>query len=170
MDNLDEWTVKLKKSQAEALEVVPDLIRALVFVALGAAVRLPDGRFVRITGVILRTPVDTGRARSSINISVGTPDTSVPAEGEHGAPTILAEAGSLLRKLRRYETVWIVTNLVYFEVLEFGGYPDPVEKGTWDKQLGQYVKRSAGGFSKQAPKGVFRITFQELKQLLEGVT
>lgn len=163
----DRWVVALKAREAERLKVAIDLQRALVFATLGAAVPLPGGGFARIPGVILRMPVDTGRARSSVNVSVGAPDRSVPPEGNYpSVPDTLASARGTLRSLRAYQTVWISSALVYVPVLELGGYPDPVLRGTWDKTLGRYVVKSANGYSKQAPQGMFGVTFEEIRAIL----
>lgn len=170
MDDLDRWLIRLDAQEAEALVAVTDLQRALTFATLGAAVPLPNGKFARIPGVILRMPVDTGRARSSVNVSIGTPDRSAPPEGSYSpTPPALDEARGTLRTLRPYQTVWITSALVYVPILEFGGYPDPVQRGTYDRALGRYVVKSAGGFSKQAPQGMFGITFREIQALLGGV-
>lgn len=169
MDTYREWVIELGRAEHAALQAVPDLQRALTFATLGAAVPLPGGGFARIPGVILRMPVHTGRARSSVNVSVNEPDLSVPPEGAHQAPDAIGKASSALAQLRAYSTVWITSNLVYVPVLEFGGYPDPVKRGTFDKKLGRYVIKSAGGFSKQAPHGMFGVTFREIEALLRGI-
>lgn len=62
----------------------------------------------------------------------------------------------------------LFNNSPYARVIEFGGYPDPVKKGTYIKGRG-YVKRSQGGFSKQAPSGHFRTGVMNLKNKLKTV-
>ena len=54
--------------------------------------------------------------------------------------------------------VFFSNNLPYIKALEYGGYPDPVKLGTYDKKLKEHVKKSSGGFSKQAPGGWVRTT------------
>jgi hypothetical protein len=151
------------------MERVTQLQRQLVFLALGAAIVMPNGGLARVTGVIARTPVDTGRARASWIVTVGgrSPhNRSVPAEGSyaelkshngavaHGT----AAAGQALAGLQPGQTVWISSALPYILVLEFGGYPNPPKGG---------AGKSVGGFSRQAPRGMVRVTFEELTRILQ---
>lgn len=166
--NLKQWASTLELAERKIGDPgrIIRLQRTLTFLTLGAAVELSPGRFHRVSGVVLLTPVDTGRARSSWNVAVGTPDTTVPAEGSYpGEPRIDT---SSLSSLGAYQTVWITSSLPYIEVLEFGGYPDPVQLGTWDRKLKRFVIRSSGGYSKQAPLGMVRITFDQVRQALRA--
>lgn len=63
-------------------------------------------------------------------------------------------------KLSRFKNkvLHFFNNSPYAGVVEFGGYPDPVKLGTWNKRKGSYEIRSARGFSKQAPVGMFRLS------------
>tara|TARA_Y100000310_G_scaffold271318_1_gene285747 strand:+ start:217 stop:726 length:510 start_codon:yes stop_codon:yes gene_type:complete len=49
-------------------------------------------------------------------------------------------------------------------VIEFGGYPSPVKKGTYRRGRG-YERRSSGGFSNQAPRGLVRINSKRFGSL-----
>ena len=121
IEGLQEWDVNLSRAVAElpAGQIIK-LQRKLVFLALGAAVEIAPGRFRKISGVVQLTPVLTGRARSSWNVSIGEPSTRQPP------------AGRRYRKLKNWEV------------------------------------RSSGGYSKQAPAGMVRITFRQLKRALEA--
>jgi hypothetical protein len=174
MDNFKEWDVELRKNEAALVPgEILKLQRKLVLLTLGAAVQLAPGKFKKLSGVVLLTPVDTGRARSSWNVSVGQPDTSVPpiSSGRRaGTNGGIRDAQASMRTLGPFQTVWVTSSLPYMEVLEFGGYPNPVKRGSWDKRLRQYVVKSSGGFSKQAPRGMVRITVQGVLDALQGVT
>lgn len=50
----------------------------------------------------------------------------------------------------------------YIRKLEYGGYPDPVKKGSWDKKKKTYVIKTVGGFSRQAPKGMVGLTMSKI--------
>lgn len=169
VDGYEAWALKLDRAERLLTEgTVVLLQRKLALLALGAAVEIAPGRFRRISGVVLLTPVDTGRARSSWNVSVGVPDASVPSAGRRYSrrPAVIAGARKRLASLGRYQTVWITSSLPYITVLEYGGYPDPVALGTWDRKLRRYVIRSSGGYSKQAPRGMVRLTVGGLERAL----
>lgn len=65
-------------------------------------------------GITTRTPVDTGRARSSWNLGIGKPNGSVPQKGFALSlpPNTSAITGE--------EVVYITSNLDYIEPLENG--------------------------------------------------
>lgn len=65
--------------------------------------------------------------------------------------------------------VYISTNKSYAPVIEYGLYPDPVKRGTWIRKEHRYEKFSQGGFSKQAPQGMVRITAKEMKAVAEAI-
>lgn len=52
--------------------------------------------------------------------------------------------------------MFMINPLPYAGNVEFGGYPDPPKLGTWHAKQQKFIKRSAGGFSKQAPVGMLR--------------
>ena len=61
------------------------------------------------------------------------------------------------------QKIFFTNNLPYIETLEYGGYPNPVKKGTWVKKSKSYEVRSTGGFSKQvAPDGWVRKTLKAM--------
>ncbi len=87
--------------------------------------------------IVLKTPVDTGRARGSNNVSYNQPNrsTSTSDAGQaiaQGASTIASRAN------RPYETVWIFNPLPYIGKLEFGS-------------------------SRQAPEGMYRVSIASVK-------
>lgn len=67
--------------------------------------------------IIRRTPVDTGRARASWNLSVGKPDRSIKPEGRYDTPR--ATIGSL-PPVTHGQVIWISNNLPYIGALEHG--------------------------------------------------
>lgn len=53
---------------------------------------------------------------------------------------------------------WFFSNaLPWIDKLEFGGYVPTPKKGTYNKKTGSWEIRTTGGFSKQAPQGMFRL-------------
>lgn len=89
------------------------------------------------TKITLRTPVDTGRARASWQLSVGAPGGGVPAPGNYGPPGPPSVAG-----ITGTEEVWIASNLDYISALE-------------------------DGHSGQAPSGMVMITAAEIAAEIE---
>jgi hypothetical protein len=167
MDGLDEWQLNLQR--AERLLIPGEVLklqRSLVFLTLGAAVEISPGRFRRLSGVVLLTPVDTGRARSSWNVALGQPDTSWPSCDSIPRSIDAAAAAAALRRLGTYDTVWITSSLPYIKVLEYGGYPASPGRGTWDPSARQWVVKSSGGYSRQAPRGMVRITVAGIRDAL----
>lgn len=102
--------------------------------------------------VILRTPVDTGRARANWQTSIGSASGGVTEETDKaGGATI----GKILPAVAGAETtdatMYLTNNLPYIGVLESGGFPNPAENGT----------KTENGFSIQAPSGMVGITVTE---------
>lgn len=151
MDDFEQWSVELTRAVKGVTEgTIVKLQKQLVFLTLGAAVEVVPGKFQRLTGLILLTPVDTGRARASWNVWVGSPEIEFPAPGKYSTPTPqnLTEG---LSSLGPYQEVWITSSLPYIRVLEYGEYPNPPAGGEG---------LVAGGFSKQAPSGMVRVTYR----------
>lgn len=168
-ESVENWSAALAIAEKRLVPgEILKLQKSLAFLTLGAAVEI-GGKAVRISGVVLLTPVMTGRARASWNVAIGQPDTSVPPEGKATSrATGVTKARGTLASLGVYQTVWITSSLVYMPVLEYGGYPNPPKLGTWDPRRKRYVIRSSGGFSKQAPNGMVRVTLAGIRQALEA--
>lgn len=148
-----------------------------------------DGDFVRfhrrlaleaLRRVVFRTPVDTGRARSNWQLSVGS-----PAGGEASGGDPISEGLSRLAGLRFGQTIWLTNNVPYILVLEEGGFrpanPANTPEANRRRAAGRRpAKRRAvaaqfgdpgaplvkGGYSVQAPQGMAAITVQELEDLV----
>lgn len=119
-----------------------------------------------LTGVVMRTPVDTGRCRGSWRVSFNTPDTSVEAVKDYphgrgvdqpgpggtvikagpaaaaanaakGGGKALSTGGALIAAAKWGTVIYITNNLPYALPLEYG-------------------------HSKQAPAGMLRVTFAEI--------
>jgi hypothetical protein len=104
--------------------------------------------------ITVGTPVDTGRVRNNWFLSAAVPSSNTTTSKSKGLSTIRSLRGMPTRVLNK--KIYYTNNLPYAATLEYGGFPDPVKKGTWNKKKKKYEKRSAGGFSKQAPTGWVR--------------
>jgi hypothetical protein len=107
--------------------------------------------------IIQSTPADKGRARNNWFLTVGTPSSKTTnSENSNGANSLneLAKLPQSVLGKRLYFT----NNLSYIGVLEYGGFPSPVKKGSYIKKSKSYEILSLNGFSKQAPNGWVRRT------------
>ncbi len=107
--------------------------------------------FDLFTKIVLRTPVDTGRARASWGIEAGQPGTDFVTEGSHlGRDQATDVAKAQLSKLgltpkeAAYQVWWIYNNLPYVESLEYG-------------------------HSKQAPAGMVRVSLAEVEAEIDSI-
>jgi hypothetical protein len=94
-----------------------------------------------LSGVVLKSPVDTGRFRGNWNVSIDTADRSVSdATDKEGSATITKGTG-IISAVPPYRTVWLSNSL-------------------------QYAARLETGWSKQAPAGMVALTLAELESQL----
>lgn len=94
--------------------------------------------------LVLRTPVDTGRARANWNVEFGAPDPSVTEDTDKTGGSTTAEGVSLLTGAEAGGKIFITNNLVYIV---------PLEEGS----------------SKQAPHGMVAVTLREFEGMVETV-
>lgn len=122
--------------------------------------------------VVKRTPVDQGRARSNWFFTVDGPSsqtTDSKDTSKEGDSTVNRETSNALKfDCFKNDALYITNNMPYISVLEYGGYPNPPLKGTRIKSGDkvEYVIKSAGGYSKQAPAGMVRVTLAEIDDIL----
>lgn len=91
-----------------------------------------------LTGVVLKTPVDTGRARGGWQLEIGVvPQTTTGVEDKSGGATI-SVAASTLEAYTFGQIVYIVNNVQYVQYLETGS-------------------------SSQAPSGMVSLTLDEVR-------
>lgn len=139
-----------------------------------------------LTGVVQKTPVDTGRTRGNWQTTVGAPaQGELEIEDKTGSQAI-ANGRAAVEEIRPFGKSFITNNSPNIVVLEEGGYV-PADPPTDEKSLkrrrasrskreraraqaatgnegGTFVK---GGFSMQAPQGMVAVTLEELKAQFE---
>lgn len=155
--NVVEFQADLRAASKAFHVTVEQMVRAVVIELL--------------RGIVLRTPIDTGRCAGSWNVRGGEPDSWLLPEG-----TYMSQDEALAAVMERVTAVdfngedifWIYNNLPYVHVLEYGLYPNPPKRGTYVKGQG-YVIKSEGGYSKQAPSGMVRITVTEVEVKIDYV-
>lgn len=94
--------------------------------------------------IVNRMPVDTGRARANTQISLHNLPSNATLETDKSGNATIASGNRELSQFKLGDTVFIYNNVEYILSLEFGS-------------------------SKQAPAGMFRISFDEIVQHLGGV-
>ena len=114
------------------------------------AIRLPQeliNPFVRkitlqvLTGVVQKTPVDTGRARGGWQVNQGGPPQSSPIRLDPSGQATIADGYREIASLPDYPTVYISNNVRYIGYLEQG---------------------KPGPGSNQAPNGMAALTLREV--------
>lgn len=130
-----------------------------------------------LTGCVLKTPVDEGRARGNWQVSFGSPKEGIvsvpdkpnesgdPANGTApGQNAITKGASAFTSQKVPFGVFWIVNNLPYILVLDQGGFvpkdPGPSKDRRKFRKGKVLVK---GGFSVQAPNGMVDRTIEEIR-------
>ena len=119
-----------------------------------------------LVNIVLATPVhfkDGGRLKNNWFLTVGQPS-SKTRSGNKGGSSSLGELGKMPDSVLG-KKVYFTNNLPYANTVEYGGYPNPVEVGTWTGN--KYQKLSAGGYSRQAPNGMVRIAIKKMEQRIK---
>ncbi len=155
--NLDQFTGRVKTFAERApAEVVTKAMRLIALEALRR--------------IVLKTPVDTGRARGNWQISIGGLSRNQLTTESKGAGNVIEREAKKFAGLEPFDVVYIENSLPYIEVLEFGGFepPDPgPSKDSRPSRKNRILVQ--GGFSVQAPNGMVSVTFEELQQVFPGV-
>ena len=108
-----------------------------------------------LSNIVSGTPSDKGRSRNNWFLSVGAPlnktISSKSASGSNSIRQILTMPKIVIGK-----KLFFSNNLPYIGALEYGGFPSPVKKGSYNSKTKSYEVLSINGFSKQAPNGWVR--------------
>lgn len=118
------------------------------------------------SAVVLKTPVDTGRARANWNVTAGAVDQTTTTSTSAARGT--AEAQKALA-MPSGGVVYLANSLPYARVLEYGGYPNPPKMGSKKRGEAGVAVHVRGGFSMQAPQGMVRLTAQEFNDYVQRV-
>lgn len=94
-----------------------------------------------LTGIVLKTPVDTGRARANWFTSIGSPSINVTESTDPSGSSTIANSLSAISEATG-NILWITNNLPYIYRLEFEGW------------------------SRQAPAGMVRVTVNDITRQL----
>lgn len=101
--------------------------------------------------VVIRTPVDIGTLRANWRPSVNKPNKSKTKKTDPSGQETIALIKKKFEKARGDRFI-LTNNLPYAPIVEYGLYPS---KG------GGETAKTINGYSKQAPKGMVRVTLAE---------
>lgn len=122
--------------------------------------------FRLFSAVIKGSPVDEGGFRQNWQASGAIPATGIIAGVDKTGAAAISRMGEFVLKTPQWQEMTLTNNSPQSFTIEYGGYPNPVKRGTWNKQTKSYEIRSVGGYSKQAPQGVVRVNVLRFQQLL----
>lgn len=108
----------------------------------------------------------SGLTKNNWFLSVGIPSSKTTTSKSNGLASI--RQLSSMPRLVLNKKVFYTNNKPNIGVLEYGGFPDPVKKGSRIKG-GEYQKLSSGGFSKQAPSGWVRTTLMAMANKIRSL-
>lgn len=101
--------------------------------------------------IVKASPVDTGRFRANWFATISRPSTKIELNSEKSEDQVNQRIERKINGSRESRVFWLTNNLPYSEVIEFGGYDDG--------------PKTKGGFSRQAPKGVVRVTAKRFSKI-----
>lgn len=133
------WSVNLEKYAKVQKKHIKDVRRVFTFM-------LYDN-------IVMRTPVDTGRARGNWNVSTGTEDSST---SERTTPKFTNF--KQIPEAEGDQSYFITNNLPYIKKLEYGGYPKHPKNGSG---------KTVNGYSRQAPNGMVGVTVAGVNDTFE---
>ena len=93
--------------------------------------------------IVMRMPVDTGRARANTQISINSLPSESTLEVDKSGNASIAKGKRTLAQFKLGDTIFLYNNVEYILALEYGS-------------------------STQAPQGMFRISFNEIAIHLGG--
>lgn len=106
------------------------------------------GQIVQVSPVAV---IGGGRFRANWFATISRPSRKVEPNSEKSENEVNQRIERVVNGARIPRIFWLTNNLPYSEVIEFGGFGDG--------------PKTTGGFSRQAPKGVVRITAKRFSRI-----
>lgn len=117
--------------------------------------------------VIMRSPVDTGRFRANWVASFGAPSTETSERTDKGGDSSVKKMQDAVLSYNVGGVFYLCNSLPYSLPLEYGLYPNPPIRGSKKRGETEYTIHTVGGYSKQAPSGMVRITAREFSDAVQ---
>ena len=121
-----------------------------------------------LKNIVQETPADKGRARNNWFLSVTAPSNKTTTSASIGGGASLSQASKMPKRVLG-KKIYFTNNLPYIGILEYGGFPKRVKKGSYIKRSGEYEKLSENGYSKQlkGAKGWVRINLKRMQSKIK---
>ena len=127
------------------------------------------GSIIEDTPVNDADPADMGTTKANWQVTQGTPANGVLHSKQPNRSRRNIKIPTSFKQV--FGKVWFLANNVsWISILEFGGYPNPPKQGTWNKRSKRFEIRSSGGFSLQAPHGMYRKNVAMFKRFVTAST
>ena len=118
--------------------------------------------------IISETPADTGIHINSWFLTTSVPSNSVTTSksktGTSSVRQVSKMPSSVLGK-----KVFFTNSAPAINILEYGGFPYPVDKGSYIKRSKSYEILSVRGFSKQTPNGWVRAALIAMRNKIRSL-
>lgn len=136
---------------------------------------IKDGANDDIRGVFLAglqnivegTPARKGVARNNWTLSEGSPKGAFTNSAGIGGARSLNSIMAQMPNVVLGKKLFFSNPTPYINILEYGGYPNPVKLGSLFE--GRFQKLSSGGYSKQAPGGWVRKDLILMRQKIRSL-
>lgn len=102
--------------------------------------------------IVLLSPVDTGQFRANWQCGIGELNSATTTGTDKTGGEAFSRTQAALDRWEPGQTIWLTNSLPQAKVLEYGLYGKPPGSANGLKTV--------GGFSKQAPSGMVRLTVQ----------
>lgn len=132
--------------------------------------------------IIERTPIwfdgdpnhPPGQTRGNWSASQSRPSESVLQRTDKSGEATIAAMEKVVDKVFEGKSVFLANSVSHIFILEDGGYPKSVERGSWNPTTKAYEKRSTGGWSNSllrlGPAGMVKVTLTEFEDIVNMMT
>lgn len=121
-----------------------------------------------LSNIISGTPADKGLHRNSWFLSVASPVTSTTSSKDIKGSNSFRQLAQMPKGVLG-KKLFFTNNAPAINVLEYGGFPSPVKRGSYIKRSKRFEILSVNGFSKQAPQGWVRVTVLRMANKLRSL-
>ena len=115
-----------------------------------------------LSGIVMKTPVDTGRARGNWTLTVGSIDATVKADFDKTGQATITKANSAVQAFPDkfpWPIIYVQNNLPYIGTLENGRIVEINQRTGFPQWFG----------SVQAPAGMVALTISEVEAQFDGM-